>query len=173
LQPERAWTLAELARTLTAPTSSVHRELERAEDAGIVVRDASARPHRFQAAVEDPIHEPLRELLGRTIGVEAQLRQALQRPDVDAAVIHGSWATGVRRPGSDIDVLAIGPADLRELRRRVRPVGKSAGRTIDLTVLTPEEFRRMVKAQTSFARTVLEQPTLPIVGDLRSVVIRD
>jgi DNA-binding IclR family transcriptional regulator len=54
LQPERSWTLRELADTLGAPQSSVHRELERAEAAGIIRRDARARPHRFNAAADEP-----------------------------------------------------------------------------------------------------------------------
>lgn len=172
LQPERAWTLQELAGTLGAPQSSVHRELGRAEGAGIVERNADARPHRFRAATDDPFHEPLATLLRRSVGVEAELRAALDHPDVLAAVIHGSWPAGARRPDSDIDVLAVGDADLRELRRRLRPVGKAAGRTIDLTVLAPDEFRRLVTDGSSFARRVLEAPTTPLVGDLRSIAQR-
>src|SRR5580658_9660535 len=89
LQPERGWTLQELARALGAPASSVHRELGRAKSAGIIYRDATARPHRFQAATEDPLHEPLADLLRRSVGVEAQLRAALEGPDVLAAAIYG------------------------------------------------------------------------------------
>ena len=95
LQPERSWTLQELAGALAAPASSVHRELRRAENAGIIRRDASARPHRFRAAPDDPAFEPLAALLGRTVGVEEDLRTALDRRDVQAALIYGSWATGV------------------------------------------------------------------------------
>ncbi|HEX7297518.1 MAG TPA: hypothetical protein VF257_00840, partial [Solirubrobacteraceae bacterium] len=36
LQPEREWTIDDLRRTLDAPTSSIVRELARAQDAGIV-----------------------------------------------------------------------------------------------------------------------------------------
>jgi predicted nucleotidyltransferase len=61
-------------------------------------------------------------MLRRTVGVEQQLRTILELPDVLAAVIHGSWASGTHRPDSDIDVLVVGDADLRELRRFVRPV---------------------------------------------------
>lgn len=128
LQPERSWTLQELAQTLDAPASSVHRELGRGEAAGIIRRDATARPHRFRAATDDPLHEPLATLLRRSVGVEEQLRGALERPDVLVAVIYGSWAGETRRPDSDIDVLVVGDADLRELRRRVRMIGKD-GRT--------------------------------------------
>jgi hypothetical protein len=51
----------------------VHRELGRAERAGIVARDASVRPHRFVAATDDAFYEPLVALLSRTIGVEQEL----------------------------------------------------------------------------------------------------
>jgi predicted nucleotidyltransferase len=166
LQPERDWTLHDLAEALDAPASSVHRELGRATDAGIVLRDSSSRPHHFRAATDDPLHEPLSTLLRRSVGVEEQLRRVLQRPDVEAAVIHGSWSSGVRRPDSDIDVLVIGDADLRELRRELRPVGKTAGRTIDLTVVRADEFRRLLADGSSFTRHLLEAPITPLVGDL-------
>jgi predicted nucleotidyltransferase len=169
LQPERSWTLQDLARALDAPASSVHRELGRAENAGIVRRDATARPHRFQAATDDPLHEPLATLLGRSVGVEGQLRAVLERPDVLVATIYGSWAGGTRRPDSDIDVLIVGDADLRELRRNVRSIGKAAGRTIDLTVLTADEFRHLLAERSSFARGVLDAPTTPLVGDLANI----
>lgn len=169
LQPERNWTLQQLADTLAAPSSSVHRELGRAEAAGIVRRDATARPHRFRAATEDPLHEPLATVLRRSVGVEERLSSALELPGVIAAVIYGSWASGTRRPDSDIDVLVIGDSDLRELRRLVRPIGKAVGRTIDLTVLTADEFQGLLADRSSFARRVIEAPKTPLVGDLASI----
>jgi predicted nucleotidyltransferase len=172
LQPERSWTLHDLARTLAAPQSSVHRELQRAQAAGIVRRDATARPHQFRAAADDPLHRPLAALLRRTVGVEEQLRDALDRPDVVAAVIHGSWVTGTRVPASDVDVLVVGDADLRELRRTVRPIGKAAGRTIDLTVVSAEELQRAVSNDSSFARRLFEDRVTPLVGNLASIAGR-
>lgn len=168
LQPERQWTLHELAEAVDAPQSSVHRELGRAEAAGIVRRNAEARPHLFSAAVDDAFYEPLATLLSRSVGVELQLRNALDRPDVDAAAIYGSWVAGVRRPGSDIDVLVVGDANLRSLRKLVRPIGKSAGRNVDLTVLGDDEFRRLLGEGSSFIRGVMESQMTPLVGDLAS-----
>jgi predicted nucleotidyltransferase len=170
LQPERSWTLSALADSLGSPQSSVHRELRRAEDSGLVRRDAASRPHRFRAATEDSLFEPVAALLRQSVGVEEELRAALSRPDVTAAVIHGSWATGARRPDSDIDVLVVGAAPLRELRRIVRPIGKEAGRTIDITVVGADELRRRVKAGSAFARDIIDAPTLPLVGDLINLV---
>jgi predicted nucleotidyltransferase len=100
------------------------------------------------------------------------LRAVLERPDVLVATIYGSWAGGTRRPDSDIDVLVVGDADLLELRRQVRPIGKEAGRTVDLAVLTADEFRRLLTERSSFARSVPDAPTTPLVGDLASITQR-
>ena len=121
LQPERHWTLQGLAEALDAPQSSVHRELARAEAAGVIRRADEARPYRFSAATDDAAYEPLAELLRRSVGVENELRASLDRPDVLAAVIYGSWASGTRRPDSDIDVLVVGNSDRRSgMNRRTR-----------------------------------------------------
>jgi predicted nucleotidyltransferase len=170
LQPEREWTIDEVARTLRAPSSSVVRELSRAEGAGIVLRDASRRPHRLIAARTSPLFEPLHELLQRTIGVEDDLRAALTVAGVDAAAIHGSWARPPRRPDSDIDVIVVGDADLRELRRRVRDVGARAGRSVDLTLFSHDELREGHARGNGFIRRLLDQPLIPLVGDLRASI---
>jgi len=171
LQAERSWTLQELAESLAAPASSVHRELRRAEQAGIVTRDASSRPHRFAAATSDAFYEPLVQLLSRSVGVEHELRAALdEHPGVLAAMIHGSWAGGPRRPDSDIDIVVVGDVDLRDLRRRLRPIGERAGRTLDLTVLTTEELQGLARDRGSFARRILATPTIPLVGDVNTIV---
>jgi predicted nucleotidyltransferase len=166
LQPEREWTIDQLATTLGAPPSSVVRELSRAESAGIVSRDASRRPHRLVAARTSPLFEPLHELLQRTVGVETDLRAALSFDGVEIAAIHGSWANPPRRPDSDIDVVVVGDTSLRDLRRRVRDAGARAGRTIDLTLFTPDELRDRHARGNGFIRRLLEKPLIPLVGDL-------
>jgi predicted nucleotidyltransferase len=170
LQPERWWTLLELSTALDGPISSVHRELGRIEGAGLLVREASSKPHRFIAARDSPLFEPLSELLLRTVGVEDDLRAALDVPGVLAAAIHGSWAAGNRRPDSDIDVVVIGEADLRGLRRRTRDVARRAGRRIDLTLFGLQEFERLVAEGRGFAQHLAEEPITPLIGDLRKVL---
>ena len=170
LQPERPWTIEEIARALDAPSSSVVRELLRAESAGLVVRDASRRPHRLTAAVASPLYQPLHDLLERTVGVETDLRDALAVQGVDVAAIHGSWANPPRRPDSDIDVVVVGDASLRELRRRVRDAGARAGRSVDLTLFTAAELRDRHAKGSGFIRRLLEQPVIPLIGDLGEVL---
>jgi predicted nucleotidyltransferase len=169
LQPERRWTLQELADALVAPQSSVHRELARAEAAGVIRRDDTARPHQFSAATEDAAYAPLAELLRRSVGIETELRTLLNRPDIHAAAIYGSWASGARRPDSDIDVLIVGDAELGELRRLVRPLAKATGRRVDLTVMRDTEFRRLHEDRASFVKRIMENPITILVGDFEAI----
>jgi len=159
-----------LSDELNAPAASVHRELHRALDAGLIERDERSRPHRYTGATESPLYLPLREILDRTVGVEGELREALAGVSgVQTAVIHGSWADGTLRPGSDVDVLVIGTADLASLRRLVRPIGQHAGRRIDVTLFRPDEVRSELREGSPFLDKVARGPRVTLVGDLDQV----
>jgi len=66
-------------------------------------------------------------------------------------------------------VLVVGDADLRELRRLVRPIGKATGRNIDLTLMRDEEFRRLLAERSSFARRLMDAPVTSLVGELDTI----
>lgn len=159
-------TAQDLSDDLGAPAASVHRELHRALNAGLIERDSGSRPHRYSGATGSPVYQPLRELLDRTVGVEGELREAFARvPGVRTAVIHGSWADGTLRPESDVDVLVIGTADLAALRSLVRPIGRRAGRRIDVTLFRPDEARSELHDGSPFLDKVARGPRVPLVGD--------
>jgi predicted nucleotidyltransferase len=169
LQETRRWTMHDLAAAVEAPASSVHRELDRAVAAGILERDAAARPHQFTAATGSPFYQSLRTLLSLAVGVESQLRDVLADLSITVALLHGSWVTGPLTRDSDIDLLVVGDVDLRDVRRRVRPVGKSLGRGIDVTVFTRDEFIALARSRASFARHILYEETRPIIGDRSTI----
>ena len=71
--------------------------------------------------------------------------------------------------GASMSPLLVGDAELRELRRLVRPIGKATGRNIDLTLLGDEEFRRLLAEGSSFVRQLTDGPVTTLVGDLGSI----
>lgn len=168
LEPDRDWTLASLTQSLGASVATVHRELARAERAGLAKRDASRRPHIVRGVTDSPISAPLVQMLRRTVGLEQELRDELEhRDDIRAAAIHGSWARGEMRPDSDIDIIVVGTADHRSLRRELKEVGERHGRPIDLTVFHPEEYREKLAAANGFLSLMLDRPLVPLAGDLK------
>jgi predicted nucleotidyltransferase len=167
LQPSREWTLDQLASVVDAPVSSVHRELQRAVKAGIVVRDDRQRPHRYHAARSSPAFEPLRALLEMTVGLPDRIRRALSKVDgVRNVAIHGSWAAGDARADSDIDLIVISDGDRRETQRAVRHVARQLGREMDLSVMTPDEYAELRAASNPFLEKIVRGPRIDVIGEL-------
>jgi predicted nucleotidyltransferase len=165
-QPDRGWTRDELARAVRTPPSSAHRELTRALDAGIVVRDEQTRPHRYQANRDSPVFEPLRALLDQTVNVPDRLRAALSEHAIIAAAIHGSWAAGTPGRDSDIDVIVVADGERDAIRRSLRRAGRAIGREIDVSVVKPEDLRQLLADGNPFARLIIDRPRIDLVGDI-------
>ncbi len=158
-------TAQDLLDRLGATSTTLHRELGRLERAGLIEHDRVGRTRRYRAATDSPIHEPLRELLQRTLGVEPLLRRALDGVDgVAAAAIFGSWAAGETNEDSDIDLLVVGEMDRDDLLSKVREVEAQAHREIDVTAYGADEFARRRGAGSGFLTTVLRGPLIELVG---------
>jgi predicted nucleotidyltransferase len=162
-----AQTTRALAERTGASAASLHRELHRLEAAGIVDHERVGRTKVYRAVTASPVHEPLRELVERTLGVQELLRAAVDRvPGVEAAAIFGSWAAGHVSAASDVDLLVVGEVDRARLLREVREVERIAGREVSVTAFEPAEFERRRRADAGFVATVLRRPTILLVGEL-------
>jgi predicted nucleotidyltransferase len=166
LNPQKTRTASELVRRLEANSVTVHRELHRGLSAGVLVREPVGRTYVYRAATNSPLYEPLRLLLERTVGVEAELRRALESvPGVEAAFIHGSFANQTKiKPTSDVDLLVLGDVDPHGLRRTVRKVETRVGREIDVLAYRPDEFAALVESGNSLVRGIIRGPVTPVVG---------
>jgi predicted nucleotidyltransferase len=156
LEPDRGWAAEELAGAIGSPRTSVFRELQRAVAAGVVERSIGVRPYGYRAAVDSPLYKPLREILEMTVGVEAEVKRLLvEAPNVESAVIHGSWADGSARMSSDLDLLVVGDVDIEQLRRDFRILGRRLGRRIDVTAFRAQELSRRIEAGDGFVSKLL------------------
>jgi predicted nucleotidyltransferase len=166
LTPQDTWTAPQLAQALAANPVAIHRELHRALASGLLVREPIGKTYVYRAATDSPLYEPLRLLLDRTVGVEAELRRTLKAvPGIEAAFIHGSFATNTKlRPTSDVDVLVLGSVDPRALRRRIRKIEGRLGREIDVMAYTPEEFAALAADGNSLVRGIIRGPVTPLLG---------
>jgi predicted nucleotidyltransferase len=171
LSPERTWTASELTRRLEANSVTVHRELHHGLSAGVLVREPVGRTYVYRAATDSPLYEPLRLLLERTVGVEVELRRALEGVrGVEAAFIHGSFANQTKmKPTSDVDLLVLGDADPHALRRTIRRVEAHVGREIDVLAYRPEEFAALAKSGNSLVRGIIRGPVTPLVGSAEAL----
>jgi predicted nucleotidyltransferase len=138
--PDLELSLTEIAARTSAPHASVHREIERAEQAGLVVTRKVGATRLVRANTISPYYAGLAEVLTRAFGVPAVLAGALHRVNgIAAAYLYGSWAarhegqTG-QRPVGDIDVLVLGEPDRDQLYAALSDAEDRLGRPVQATI---------------------------------------
>ena len=167
VQPEKAWYVAELARRLGVPSSSLQRELRDLSEAGILTIHRQGRMVYYQANRDSPVFADLRGLLLKTAGLVDVLAQALKplAAKLQMAFVYGSIAVGTEESDSDIDLMVVGQVSPPDLALPLRRAREMLGREINPTVYSPAEFDRKRKASDPFLRQVLDKPRLVVLGN--------
>lgn len=164
--PEREQSLADLTRRLDIPTASIHREIERAERAGIVRSRRVGKTRLISADTTSPYFAPLRQILVSAFGVPALLRRALEGlGGVNEVYIYGSWAARWQgepgtRPVGDIDLLVLGHPDRSRLYAATHDVGLTVGREIQAQIRAPGWLQH---GSGSFHDTVVNRPMVKVL----------
>lgn len=167
LYPDRAYTAAEMVADASESRATVFRELRRLTGAGLVQTEAAGHATLYRAATGSPLYPALRELIRRTLGVEAALTAALQgMRGVEAAAIFGSWARGDLGESSDVNVLIIGTPDPEDVQRMATRVGSQAGRPITPVVWTRQELDQELAWPSGFIAEVVHDTMIPLLGEI-------
>jgi predicted nucleotidyltransferase len=167
LDADRGYATSDLRDKTGASPASLHRELARLEAAGLAEVEHVGRTKIHRAAAGSPLFDPLRTLIERTLGIEVALRARLEPiAGIELAAIYGSLAEGRVGPGSGIDLLVVGDADLGEVYDAVADVERLAGREIQVRGYASSEFARLLRERSGFITTVLSRPLTPLVGSI-------
>jgi len=134
---DAAVSISDLARELGAPVPTVHREVTRLVDAGLLVETKSGRTRLVTRPENDLVVRPLTELLAVTFGPLPVLSELLiDVAGVAEAYIYGSWAARYRgEPGPtpvDVDVIVVGNADLDKLDEVAEQAGRRLRREVNI-----------------------------------------
>ncbi len=163
LNPDREWTLTDLASRVGASVSTAQREVSRAEAAGVVVsrRDGNTRLVR---ALASPITEPLTELLTRSFGPPQVIAEEFaQVGEVDGIYPFGSWAARYAgapgRAPADLDVLVVGRPDRDEIDEAAERARQRLGREVNVTIRSVSWWR---DGTDGFHTEVTSRPLVPV-----------
>lgn len=166
LHPEESKHLREIARVTGKAPGTLLRELNALVAAGILQRRPQGNQVLFQADPACPIHEDLRNILKKTVGVAGVLREALAplAPRIRAAFVYGSVARGDERPHSDLDVLVVGDVDFADLVAALAPAQEVLCREVNPNVYPALEFDRKRAQGSPFLERVLADRKIFILG---------
>lgn len=149
--------LSEIARVIKASPGTAQRELEKMLKTGIIRSEKTDNRRYYFANKQDPIFFDAQNIIRKTIGIEAALKETLVKiAKIEFAFIFGSYAKGDFGGNSDVDVFIIGDPDEDELIDRIKKIEGEIGREINYHIYGKKEFERKVKAD-SFLQNITKK----------------
>lgn len=117
--PDQEYGVSELATRVGVPLSTLHREVVRLDEAGLITSRTLGRNRLVRANTSHPAAAALAKLLEVTFGPRVVVAEEFGIAGTDRVVIFGSWAARYAGesgpPPRDIDVLVVGKVDRADL----------------------------------------------------------
>ena len=159
------YSLTDLAHRLSAALSTVHREAQRLERAGVIRSRRVGNVRFVRANRRSPAYAPLRELVERYFGVPVIIGEEFKGVDgIDQLYIFGSWADrfrGVEGPEpQDVDLLAIGKPDRDDAYESALRVERRIDKPVNVTIRSTEAWSRK---EDGFLQHVASGSLIPII----------
>ena len=166
LQADKRYHVREIARLTGTVAGTLHKELARLADAGLLLKETVGNQVLYGANQDCPIFEELASIFRKTSGVADVLADALKplSDKIVAAFVFGSMASGKETAGSDVDLLVIGGAGFSEVAEAVYSAQEVLGREINPKVYSMDEWKQMLEKKGAFIKELLAKPKLFVTG---------
>ena len=167
LRSDSSFYTKQILDALRIGRGTVQRELKNLTDTGIIIREVQGRQVYYRANEKCPIFSELRSIVRKTFGVADVLRQSLtpKADKVQVAFIFGSVARSADDRRSDIDFMVVGRITFGDVVSLLKPAEEMVGREINPVVYPVAEFKKKVKEDHHFVKTVLEEEKIFVIGD--------
>ncbi len=139
LVPEQHGHLRGLADEFGVSTNAIRLELDRFENAGLLLSEMDQNRKVFRANKAHPLFPDIISILRKHVGVDRVVEQVIDRiGNVSRAYLTGEMAMG--RDSNRIDLVIVGDdINLANLERLAGKAEKLVHRKIVCNILTPEE----------------------------------
>lgn len=166
LHPESSYHVRELARLTGTTPGTLHKELARLAEVGLLLREKLGNQVRYQANRECPVFAELAGLFRKTSGLVGVLAEALRslHSAPELALVFGSLARGDENPRSDVDLLLIADFSFGDAIKALHPTQAILQREINPVLYTAAEFSRRIAAKDGFVLNILANPKLFVIG---------
>lgn len=164
--PGKAFYLQEIGRILGKSPGVFQRTLNHLVEDGVLTSDYRGRARFFQANTRQPVYRELKGIIAKTAGVEASLRALVEGVhEITMALLYGSFAKGIERGESDVDLLVVGaPKAERQLLRGIPRLEKLLQREINYKLYTEAEYGNKRSTGDPFLEEVLRNRHVVLKG---------
>lgn len=166
LHPDDSYHVRELARLTGTTPGTLHKELARLAEVGLLLREKQGNQVRYRADRSCPVYPELAGLFRKTSGATVVIAAALHAldPAPQLALVFGSLARGDENARSDIDLLVIGAAGFGDVVKALHSAQENLQREINPVVCDAAELARRIAAKDSFIANILANPKLYVIG---------
>lgn len=164
--PDERYYVRQLQAALGTSVGSLHRELTHLEEMGVLASEAQAKLKLYWVDKNHPLYEELKNIVLKTIGVEAALKDELAEiPGLKLAFTYGSFASGQETKRGDIPICLMGKFDQDRLKNVLGRLEKQLGRQILATSMNESEFRHELKKHPPHLPEMFSGPKTFLVGE--------
>lgn len=166
LHSDSSYHVRELARLTGTTPGTLHKELARLAETGLLLREKQGNQVRYRANRDCPVFAELAGLFRKTSGVVGVLADALRTlsPAPELALVFGSIARGDENARSDVDLLVIGDCSFGDAVKALHPVQEQLQREINPVIYSAAEFVRRIADKDAFIGKLLADPKLFVIG---------
>lgn len=162
--PDRRWTIDELADRTGEPYQTVATEVRRLQKADLLEATTIGRTKLLSANEANPYLQPLSQLATMAFGPPIVIGEEFASVDgIEAIYVYGSWAARYQgEPGpapNDIDVLVIGHPDRDAAYDAARRAQQRLGREVNVTQRTRKQWDT---ATDGFSEQVRSSPMVEV-----------
>ncbi len=162
--PDREWTIDELAERTGEPYQTVATEVRRLEKSELLTATVVGRTKLLQANRHSPYLRPLTQLATMTFGPPMVIAEEFGEVNgIEAIYIYGSWAAryeGKQGPSpQDIDVLVLGNPDRDDVFDVAQRAQRRLGREVNVTQRTRRQWEA---ADDGFTEQVRSSPMVEV-----------
>lgn len=147
----------ELARILCLNPGNLDRKLKELEKEGLLTSEFMGKQRYYKLNNDSGLLSVYRDLAEKTFGFESVLFKSLKAvPGIVSVYLFGSYVSGTMDEHSDIDLLIVGDASMKEVQQKIRACSQKIDRNINPVYMSEEEFAERQQNKDPFICSVLE-----------------
>jgi predicted nucleotidyltransferase len=167
--PAREYYLSELGAILKKHPGTFQRGLNSLQKRGLVLSRKKGNQRLFKINQAHPLFTEIKSIAQKTGGAEALLEAAVKKiKGIDAALIYGSYAKGVMRADSDVDILVVAsdPETEDALLKEFGVIERRLQREVNYKIYAKNEFAKKMRNKDPFLTEVLSDKYILLKGKI-------
>lgn len=167
LNPDKKYYLAEIAKILGRESSAYQKYIENFIEEGVFKDERIGNMRFFWLNKDYPLYTEIKNIISKTIGVEAQLKVLLNEIDlVETAFIFGSFASDKFSSNSDIDLFVIGQVNQDYFIEQITKLETQINRDINYHIYSKKEVLDKINIENDFINNIFSRKIILLKGNI-------